>query len=403
MCTMTSLATTTSSKRRKTEESVTSCLSHLPIGILEHTAGFLAAPSRALFAVALTNENNPPSENYSSIAGTDWDTLDFGEIEKDLAARLSDDDVSGILQHIDAVNNVKKLRLTHCTNITGSCLEPLSGSTVVEQIDLSLAGDGENPRLVPEPPISCEAVLPILDSIVAAERCSLKHLQFPHKWTKDRSTDSEFHAFILRYNQMWENRDTVTCVNCNEDLPDENGEHWISTSDEYYGTHACTCFQCTKHYCYDCDDADGIKNFGYCDRCQRDYCKNCVEIDNCDRCGEFLCDHCSNCKECDKCNDKLCSRCAETCPRTVCVYCGVSYCDDCNDGVDGVRFCDQCSKSCCKSCRLEMCQERISDCDGCIKALPHNTLVAQIRSLQEGMGQLKNEVRELKRKQRTEG
>ena len=152
------MATNDSSKRRKTDGTLAACLGDIPIGILEHAASFLADPSRALFAVALTtnNENNYllPGENYSSIAGSDWDTLDFGGIEKDLAAKLSDDDISGILQVIDAVNNVKRLRLTNCIKITGAGLRPLRGSTIIEQIDLSLVGDGENPRLDPEPPIS---------------------------------------------------------------------------------------------------------------------------------------------------------------------------------------------------------------------------------------------------------
>jgi hypothetical protein len=195
------MATNNSSKRRKTEKGIGTCLSDLPIVILEHTAGFLAPPSRALFAVALfNNENNPPSENYSSIAGSDWDTLDFGDIEKDLAVRLSDDDISGILQHIDAVNKVKKIKMTNCTNITGVGLEPLRGSTIIEQIDLTLVGDGEDPTLLDPDPPSCEIVLPILDSIIAAEGCSLKHLHFPYMWRKDRSTDTDFHAFIFRYN-----------------------------------------------------------------------------------------------------------------------------------------------------------------------------------------------------------
>ena len=236
-------------KRRKTEESVATYLRDLPIGILEHTASFLTPISRALFAVALTNneKNNPPSENYSSIAGSDWlpidfgdietdlaaltnnennnlpnensyssiaaaddwSTLDFGEIEKDLAARLSDDDISAILQHIDAVNKLKRLRLTNCTKITGVGLEPLRGSTIIEQIDLSLTNDGESPRLDPEPSVSCELVLPILDSIIAehvlptldsiiARECALKYLQFPYKWRgSGRPADPEFHVSCI--------------------------------------------------------------------------------------------------------------------------------------------------------------------------------------------------------------
>jgi hypothetical protein len=400
---------TTSSKRRKTEQGIGTFLSDLPIGILELTTSFLAAPSRALFAVALTNnENNLPGENYSSVAGSDWDTLDFGEIEKDLAARLSDDDISDILQHIDAANNLKRLMLTNCTNITGVGLEPLRGSTVVEQIDLSLTDDGESPRLDPEPPISCELVLPILDSIIASDRCAIKHLQFPYKFRKDRSTESAFHAFILRYHQMWGNRNTVTCLYCDVDLPPD-GEpgtrphYWIFTRGSgAYGTHAMSCYQCTNHYCYGCNDEDGIRNFSYCNQCQRDYCKNCVKVDGCDGCDKLFCKHCSSYKECDECNDKFCSRCTET--FTVCVYCGVSYCNDCNQIDDGrtISLCEECSKFGCDDCRLRRCQEGSSDCDGCIKTLPQNTLVEQFKLQQERVRYLENEVSEWVRRQQEE-
>jgi hypothetical protein len=410
--TMASMTTNNSIKRRNTDGTLAACLGDLPIGILEHTASFLAAPSRALFAIALATEenNNPPGENYSSIAGADdWDTLDFGEIEKDLAARLSDDDISDILQHIDAVNNVKRLRLTHCTNITGIGLMPLLFSTTIEQIDLSLTGDGESPRrLDPEPPISCGFVLPILDSIIEQEDCAIKHLQFPYKWRKDRSAESVFHGFILRYNQMWENRDTVACPCCDADLP-ESGLDWIRTQDsEWYGTQNYLCYQCTNHYCYDCEE-DGNRNFAYCDQCQRDYCKNCVKVDHCERCGENFCEHCSSYKECDECNGKFCSGCTET--FTVCIYCGVSYCNDCTQISDGftISLCNDCNEYGCDDCRLRRCQEGSSDCDGCIESLPQDTLVAQFKIQQEKVRHLENEVRklelenkELKDKQRNE-
>ena len=409
------MTSASSSKRRKTEKGIGSCLSDLPIGILEHTAGFLAAPSRALFAVALATDHAT-----DQIAGTaDWEILDFGEIEKDLAAKLSDNDLSAVLQHIDAVNNVKRLKLTDCINFTGAGLGPLRGSTIIEQIDLSLTGDGESPMLDPEPPISCELVLPIVDSIIASDRCAIKHLQFPYKWRKGRSTESAFHAFILRYHQMWENRDTISCLYCDADLP-ENGYNWITTYDDskYYGAHCCTCYQCTKHYCYACSDNNGIDNIVFCDQCQRDYCKECVKAIDCGRCGESSCEHCSNYKECDKCNDKMCAGCDDE-TFTVCIYCGVSYCNDCNQNDDGfiISLCAECNEFGCDKCRLRRCQEGSSDCDGCIKTLPQNTLVAQFRRLQEEslldqvevdqlknvnrrlqeeVDQLKSEIRELK-------
>jgi hypothetical protein len=397
----------TSIKRRKTEQGIVTCLSDLPIGILEHTAGFLATPSRALFAVALTidGNNNSPGENYSSIAGSDWGTLDFGEIEKELAARLSDYDISTVLQYIEAVNTVKRLRLTHCTNITGAGLDPLRGSTIIEQIDLSLAGDGENPRFDIDPPISCLDVLPILDSIIAAEGCALNYLQFPFKWRAARSTSSYFHEFIERYNEMRDARDTATkCFSCNEQVPSQGyGLPWIGTSGGgIYGVHCWTCWQCSKYYCYDCRDEEVDKPLlSGCHTCQWEYCRECVKLENCENCGGFVCEHCSKYEdECNRCHIKLCSGChLYGGPRLVykCSYCGVSHCNDCNSD-DMMHCCEYCDKNCCNSCRLRMFHEGGIECvAGCIKLLPHEAaLIHQSRILQQEVEQLKNENRELK-------
>ena len=198
-------------------------LPDLPVGILKNITSYLAvptspSPSRILFAVALADASHDDDtlsdemRYYSAITGdNDWEVLDFGEIEKNLAARLTDDDLSSVLQHIDAVHNVKKLKLTNCTNITGVGLIPLQFSTVIEQIDLSLVGMHQNPELDPEPLISRELVLPILQSIINENRCALKHLEFPHKWREYNSGDgtygtAELTQFIEQYNEMMESR-----------------------------------------------------------------------------------------------------------------------------------------------------------------------------------------------------
>eukprot|EP00985_Skeletonema_marinoi_P011874 scaffold5632_cov146-Skeletonema_marinoi.AAC.4 len=99
-------AANVSSKRRRLlgdaslEDFISCLLSDLPSGILTHVANYLAPPSRALFAAALaTNQNAAASdERNSAIVGNEWTTLDFGDIEEDLAARLSDGDISAVLQ-----------------------------------------------------------------------------------------------------------------------------------------------------------------------------------------------------------------------------------------------------------------------------------------------------------------
>ncbi len=381
----------TNNRRRKTEQGVAACLSSvLPIGILEHAASFLAAPTRALFAVALTTNHDPSGENYSSIAGTDdWDTLDFGEIEKDLAKKLSDDDLNAVLQHIDAFNQLKRLRLSNCTNISGSGLKPLRGSTIIEQIDLALSGVGENRMLDLEPPISCEAVLPILDSIIAADGCSLRHLQFPHKWTNE--SGSAFHAFLVRYNEMRDNRDTVTCLNCGGNLPPDGLNEWITTRSHWIDTRYCklyakhnyTCYQCTKHYCHDCPEDDDGDLLGSCTQCQRDYCRECAEVGRCRYCNCVVCEHCMY--GCSVCCQQFCKSCCNSCS-----YCSLGYCNDCNE--DNVHLCAQCSN--CLPEEVALLEQSNKKLQEEVEQLKNEN--RELRRLKEEVEQLKSENRELK-------
>ena len=337
------------------------CLSDLPSGILALAASYLAAPSRALFAVAL-DENSAvlPNERSSAIVGNQWDTLDFGEIEKELAAKLSDSDIKEVLLCMDAFNKLKRLKLTNCTNIIGAGLMPLRGSVVIEQIDFSVAGEHQNSDL--EPPISPDiVVLFILDSIIAREGCALKHLQFPSMWREEPSADSEFHAFIVRYDEMRRNQRTVRCLECNRSLP-RDGHKWIGTYTEedyhYYGIHWNTCYGCLKHYCYGCDidgdpEGDMLKE---CDTCRRDYCRGCSEMTECSGCESYICNDCCDYK-CVECDEDLffCPKCVERGESArICDYCDKCYCRECyyevydNDGENVVEI------STCSLCDVEI-------------------------------------------------
>ena len=80
---------------------------------------------------------------------------------------------------------------------------------MIEKIDLSLNGNHTCGATILKPAISCDFVLPILDSIIEDEGSSLMHIQFPKHWN-ERSTDSAFHQFLLRYKAMLEDPRTST-------------------------------------------------------------------------------------------------------------------------------------------------------------------------------------------------
>ena len=209
------------SKRRKISPQ-TVHITNLPHGIFEDVAKYLAKPSIACFAVAMTarssDEKNlvtssPVCKTILYSTNQSWEVLDFGDIEDDgLAQKLSDEDVHSILMHIDAVNNLKKLKLTGCVNITGGGLNPLRGSVVLKEIDLSLVGQHQSPIIFPEPKISEGVVLPILNSIVGAEGTILEFLRLPKVWRERRS--DQLDQFIESFNRLETSRNRQ-CTQCN--------------------------------------------------------------------------------------------------------------------------------------------------------------------------------------------
>ena len=119
--------------------------------------------------------------------------IDFQDIDKNLARRLTDGNLCGILSSIDAVNGLKILKLTNCYGIRGSGLEPLHGSTVLELLDLCPCNIS----------YATATVIPILDSII--ERgwlrehevgSRLKWIQFPGSW--DLPGEEHYNQCMIR-------------------------------------------------------------------------------------------------------------------------------------------------------------------------------------------------------------
>ena len=204
-------------------------ISKLPVGILVNISAYLAKPSRAILAVAfsapsssssLLSSSSSSSSNVSKaiVSSTQWDALDFQDIEENLANKLTDDDMHAILNFINAQDVLKKLKLTGCINIEGRGLNSLRNSSVLEQIDISLAPMyGSQQELSSEPKISQTIIISILDSIITTNGCVLKYILFPEKWRpKSNRTSSSLtmQQFQDRYNQYLDGHH-YKCVECN--------------------------------------------------------------------------------------------------------------------------------------------------------------------------------------------
>jgi len=298
----------------------------------------------------------------------DSDTLNFSDIGRDLAPKLTDSDVSSILVSIDASNRLKVLKLIGCENITGVGLDPLRGSIVLELIDLStsvitaIASDGFPPCFT----LSEDDVIPILDSIIAEKDRALKLLELPLAWRKKEST--QLAAFLERYNNAQSSR-TCLCCECSVDFQASSWTDHFKGS-PFWGLQRHTCYECTEHICVDCDAA-------FCDECKKNFCNDCCPIQYC-ACGKASCMDCFGVEYCESCDETFCQDCrpvfmCECCNRFRCMECAIHlFCSTCNESncmqcanENNVQWCEVCEEDNCNDCRHKAFKDGSLDCKGC--------------------------------------
>ncbi|KAL7528649.1 hypothetical protein ACHAWF_002648 [Thalassiosira exigua] len=124
----------------------------LPDPLIANIGLYLAAPARALFAASTTAPSSSweasgwkrrPNATSEAIASADpsrdsWKFLCLSDLGESLANKLTDGDLGAMLVCTNAKENLYHLRLTYCTNITGSGLAPLWGSTTLGHLDLTV-------------------------------------------------------------------------------------------------------------------------------------------------------------------------------------------------------------------------------------------------------------------------
>ena len=187
---------------------------------------------------------------------------------------LDDIDLKAILVCIDARNNVKYLCLNECINITGRGLKPLAGSSVIQQIDLSLVFKIDKREDMEQISLCEGIVLPILHSIIEGDSSSLRHVQMPLKWRNGKS--NELSQFMEVYNDRLEGMDLICrCFNeCGMGMHKQG---------ERYGIQTATCSKCLECFCNE-DDCD--EELNYCPHRQTYLCSDC------DDCASFVVEGC---------------------------------------------------------------------------------------------------------------
>ena len=351
-------------------------INDLPDGILTNVATYLATPSVVLFAIAIQQDGSSSTQTSQAIMSTTTFTLnddelqlqvlDFGDIEKSLAAKLTDDHISKILSCIDnASNNLRTLKLAGCVNITGSCLEVIRSSSVLVELDLSLVRMHESPVLDTEPLLSESIVIPILDDIIdSGSSSSLKLLHLPKKFRMNQSP--MIRQFIERYDHYISSF-RYSCSRC-ERLCNSTGSLPNGLCSTYDWSQNYTCCTCLAHYCFsrNCTDDVGNEYIQWCSNCERYYCKECVPSSKCWGCNNYFCNKCDTLdKVCDdgNCEANLCKSCTircscRYCNETKCMRHSTNYTCD-RDGCDK-EICADCVESKgeggeCNTCYFEFC------------------------------------------------
>ncbi|KAL7533729.1 hypothetical protein ACHAWF_004606 [Thalassiosira exigua] len=323
-----------------------------------------------------------------------WEVLDFADLEISLASRLDDDDLFAILTCVDSRHNLKRLVLTNCFNIIGHGLRALQSSIVLEELSVAIvrnfeptsifrystlslvgisswgpahhAASGRSTRSNPgenvheeellssfrNAKLSEDVVLDLIGSITSREGNSFRRLQFPYNWIG--ACESSRYHLSREMEQFLGSHDNVML--------------------NFYSTCLYMGFANAEEFCASFEDNDSIET-------PKDRCNSCCEVnyDICHHCGGLVC---------------IGRFCVEA---PTCSVCSLRYCDSCNmelgHYISGCQLLDSCSDTC-RDCHIESCRSGENGCLGC-KARAFDILSENYEQQQEEMTRLRQEVENL--------
>ena len=264
----------------------------LPDSLLAAVCDFLPVPSRLLTAVALGEGNS------GIIGGAPITSLDFEQVERDLAGRLTDDHLELMLRASDAATCLQILKLAGCTNITGSGLRPLRGSRVLRQVDLTLrrnheAVKKEEGEVVEEARLSKEEVISFLQTLLDGGGTALRDVSFPYAWWRDPA--------VRQWRESFDQYTAECRVECSK----------IDCGNLISSRYHETCYDCLNIICEPClnGDEDNLNGCPIvsCVKCERNRCQECTTRQ---KNGHSGWDYCSGCmpvtKKCTNCDYVFC-------------------------------------------------------------------------------------------------
>ena len=292
-----------------------------------------------------------------------WQVIDFGKVSKEMASKLTDDQLKKLLVKCHAKEVTTILKLTGCVGLKGKGLEPLRGSIVLREADLRFSlRTGLESTYVLNLLSSMPPIAPVPASF-GNRHLGLALVKFPivrHSDADnfyDRFRD-ETKNWLLKFHLA--RRESLTrhrtrCDHCQEDICDKR-------TDEDLGLTACIgyCETCKKASCHgsEIDSKSECASIRHCRFCMLQCCfldEKCTTEGNylfiCDECGLAACDGCINWQFRDVCFTTRCGRSAncET-DGAFCIYCIAATCEDCLDGPT-VSGKDGVLRNLCKECK----------------------------------------------------
>ena len=277
-----------------------------------------------------------------------WQDIDFAKVSQ--ANRLTDSSLLTLLTNVNAVNVTTTLSLMGCTSVRGYGLGALSGSSVMEQVELrqrqeeitSFGSTGLDDKFV-------TSVLSTMSPINALNRngsAGLKIVKFRKQYNRTENFYSRFSddiaAFLMKLHESIRRQVDdckVSCHCCKEALVKKIPE-------EYFDWKAATCYcsECKRFKCGsdNCDEVD----IPECSMCMDQICKGCGGAFLCEDCNLSFCERCRFTYFCGSCKTVLCDHCRDP---LYCEFCDYHYCSGCSDDRE-IEYCEGCDAAYCAEC-----------------------------------------------------
>ena len=261
---------------------------------------------------------------FHDVSKTRWRVIDLSG-----NSRLTDEQLSILLENINARENTRVLSIVGCPSVEGVGLEPLWGSRVMEDIDLRVRGSlplkGDMGKYYGRSGLSEECVARILRSMLprqdelgggdrdyfALRRVAIR----PRRDTRDNNPGRRrmelkrrlldygpaIGNFYLYHDSLRQNLSPIDPRSCNG--PD-------------------SCSLCGVSY----------NRAVVCDSCNARFCISCAMPQNCSECNKTKCQWCSTLVTCSSCDRRSCA----SHGYEGCGVCEVVFCQDCH--VDKLDF-----------------------------------------------------------------